>query len=149
MTQSLWEPEAAPEAVEDHQPEEDLFPDQELLSEEDPQDELEPFEPHSEETAQVQAEVETQSAEPEILAVTADEFSALEDRILRAVSLVKRERVARAEAEAHVAQLESQLQEQTPQVDRLQAEVHTLRSERDQVRQRVERLLTQLDALEL
>jgi hypothetical protein len=34
-------------------------------------------------------------------------------------------------------------------IDQLQAEVHTLRTERDQVRQRVERLLAQLDALEL
>lgn len=94
--------------------------------------------------------------EPEVVALSSDEFTALEERILRAVNLVKRERLARIEAEeratvaeAGMAALTAQLAEKTPQVDRLQAEIHTLQTERDQVRQRVERLLTQLDALEL
>ena len=90
-----------------------------------------------------------QAAEPETLALSVDEFSALEERILRAVNLVKRERLARAEAEERAAQVEAQLREQTPLVDRLQTEVKTLRTERDHVRQRVELLLAQLDALEL
>jgi uncharacterized coiled-coil DUF342 family protein len=34
-------------------------------------------------------------------------------------------------------------------MDQLQNEINALRAERDQVRQRVERLLAQLDALEL
>ena len=85
----------------------------------------------------------------EVLAMTVDEFTALEDRVLRAVNLVKRERLTRQAIEENVAQLEAQLAEQRPLIDQLQAEVHSLRSERDQVRQRVERLLTQLDALEL
>ena len=38
---------------------------------------------------------------------------------------------------------------QTPLVEQLQSEMNALRAERDQVRQRVERLLKQLDALEL
>jgi FtsZ-binding cell division protein ZapB len=90
-----------------------------------------------------------QAAPPETVALSVDEFSALEERILRAVNLVKRERMARAEAEERAAQVEAQLRDQAPQVDRLQTEVNTLRQERDQVRQRVERLLSQLDALEL
>ena len=36
------------------------------------------------------------AAEPGTLALSADEFSALEERILRAVNLVKRERLARS-----------------------------------------------------
>ena len=90
-----------------------------------------------------------QAAEPEILALSVDEFVALEERILRAVGLVKRERQARSEAEERAAEAETQLREQAPMMDRLQLEVKTLRLERDQVRQRVERLLSQLDALEL
>jgi hypothetical protein len=86
---------------------------------------------------------------PEVLSLSVDEFGALEERVLRAVNLVKRERLARSEAEERAAQAEVHLRDQAPLVDRLQAEVHTLRTERDQVRQRVERLLTQLDALEL
>jgi FtsZ-binding cell division protein ZapB len=81
--------------------------------------------------------------------LSVDDFSALEERILRAVNLVKRERLARAAAEERAAQAETQLHEQAPLAERLQKEVNVLRAERDQVRQRVERLLAQLDALEL
>jgi chromosome segregation ATPase len=94
--------------------------------------------------------------EPGALAVSADDFAALEERIRRAVELVKRERQARAEAEARSAELEArvtqaeaQVQAQSPVVEQLQNELNALRAERDQVRQRVERLLKQLDTLEL
>jgi hypothetical protein len=83
------------------------------------------------------------------LALSVDDFSALEDRILRAVNLVKRERQARAAAEERAAKVEALLGEQAPLVERLQKDLNVLRSERDMVRQRVEKLLTQLDALEL
>jgi len=97
------------------------------------------------------------------LAVSVDDFSALEERVRRAVEVVKRERQARAAAEARVAELEThateaearaaqaeaQLQVQSPLVERLENEMSALRAERDQVRQRVEKLLAQLDALEL
>jgi chromosome segregation ATPase len=94
--------------------------------------------------------------EPPALAVSADDFAALEERIRRAVELVKRERQARAgaearsaELEARVTQAEAQVQAQSPMMEQLQNELHALRAERDQVRQRVERLLKQLDTLEL
>ncbi|HWT66135.1 MAG TPA: hypothetical protein VN151_08470 [Terracidiphilus sp.] len=95
-----------------------------------------------------QPEPEQPSA-PEPLAVSADDFTALEERIVRAVELVKRERQLRAAAEERAAIAESQLTEQSPVVEQLRDEIRALRSERDQVRQRVERLLAQLDALEL
>jgi len=85
----------------------------------------------------------------EALAVSVDDFSALEDRVLRAVELVKRERQARGAAEDRAVKAETHLSEQTALTERLQEELNTLRAERDHVRQRVERLLTQLDALEL
>jgi hypothetical protein len=89
------------------------------------------------------------TAEPGNLALSVDDFSALEDRILRAVDLVKRERLARAEAESRAVKAEAQLSEQSPLVEHLQKDLNSLRLERDQVRQRVEKLLAQLDALEL
>jgi hypothetical protein len=92
---------------------------------------------------------EEPAEEPESLAVSADDFSALEGRILRAVELVKRERLARAAAEERAAQIADQLSQQSPMMEQLQKELNALRAERDQVRQRVERLLAQLDALEL
>jgi len=102
-------------------------------------------------------------AEPASLALSVDEFTALEERVLRAVNLVKRERVAREAAETQTKELEAkladhatklneheeQILEHLGQVEQLQGEVKTLRSERDHVRQRVERLLSQLDALEI
>jgi hypothetical protein len=89
-------------------------------------------------------------ADPELPTVlTVDDFAALEERVLRAVKLVRHEREARTAAEERSLALEGQLQAQNPAIDRLQKEVDSLRSEREQVRQRVERLLSQLDALEL
>jgi predicted nucleic acid-binding Zn-ribbon protein len=88
--------------------------------------------------------------------VSLDDFTALENRIRKAVELVKNERQARAlaeeratQAEARAANAESQLQAQAPIVEQQQQELSALRSERDQVRQRVEGLLSQLDTLEL
>ncbi|MGB6744501.1 MAG: hypothetical protein WBE38_12725 [Terracidiphilus sp.] len=118
---------------------------------------------------EVKLEVEPH-AEPETLAVSMHDFSALEDRVLRAVDLVKHARQERAaaeeraaqneeratQAEAHAvqageraAQAEAKLREQGPVVDGMQSELRALKAERDQVRQRVERLLEQLDGLEL
>jgi len=89
------------------------------------------------------------AAEPAALAVSVDEFAALEERIRRAVELVKRERQARAAAEERAGNTEALLRAESQVVEQLQSELHALRAERDQVRQRVERLLAQLDALEL
>jgi chromosome segregation ATPase len=97
------------------------------------------------------------------LTLSVDDFSAREDRIRRAVDLLKsvrqtqaaaEERAAQSEtraadAEARAANAESQLHAQLPKVEQMQSELTALRAERDQVRQRVERLLAQLDALEL
>jgi len=83
------------------------------------------------------------------LAVSANDFSALEERIVRAVKLVKSERQARALAEQRAEKLEGQLSEESSIVKNLQEEVRALNTEREQVRQRVERLLAQLDALEV
>lgn len=87
--------------------------------------------------------------EPNTLALSLDDFSSLEERILRAVNLVKRERLARAAAEQRAAEAENKLQEKSSASEELQKEVSSLRSERDHIRQRVEKLLSQLDALEL
>ncbi len=107
------------------------------------------------ETASEQQPQQTHE-EPPALAVSADDFAALEERIHRAVELVRRERQARAgaearsaELEARVTEVEAQLQAQSPLMEQLQNELSALRSEREQVRQRVERLLKQLDTLEM
>lgn len=132
----------------------------------------------------VEAHADEAHAEPGTLAVSLNDFSALEERVLRAVDLVKKERQDRNAAEARAAQseeravqnadhavqaearavqseerakhaeeraahAEAKLREQTPVVEGIQSEVKALRTERDHVRQRVEKLLEQLDGLEL
>ena len=83
------------------------------------------------------------------LALSSADFSALEDRVSRAVSVVKSERQARAAAEERINVIDGQLNEQRDLVKSLQEEIHALNTERDQVRQRVDKLLGQLDSLEL
>jgi hypothetical protein len=124
MTQSFWESEAVGDEQLEQQEQEEL--------------EEQPLQPAPEPDGQ-----------QETLALSADDFSALEERIVRTVELVKRERLACSDAEQRAAQAEAQLHEQAPLVDRLQTEVKALRLEREHVKQRIERLLAQLDALEL
>jgi len=88
------------------------------------------------------------AGEPGTLAVSTHEFAELEERVLRAVNLVKRERLERTAAEERAAQAEAREQERAAQLDSLQKEVQALRAERDAVRQRVEKVLSQLDELE-
>jgi hypothetical protein len=87
--------------------------------------------------------------EPRALTVTVNDFAGLEERVMRAVAVVKQERQARAEAEDRAQRAEAALSDQQPRVEQMQAELNALRAERDQVRTRVEHLLVQLDALEL
>ncbi|HZD46570.1 MAG TPA: hypothetical protein VE109_10850 [Acidobacteriaceae bacterium] len=80
------------------------------------------------------------------------DFQALEERVLRAVELLKAEREAHASAtakveelERHSAELERQLSTRAEQSTRLESEIGQLQQERDHVRGRVERLLKHLD----
>lgn len=132
MSQTFWESEVA-----------------EVPQPEEPQPEQPFAEPQAEQQLEPEQPWQEPVAEPETLALSGDEFSALEERILRTVNLVKRERQARTAAEECAAQAEAQVREQAPMVENMQKELNVLRAERDHVRQRVERLLAQLDALEL
>jgi hypothetical protein len=101
------------------------------------------------EEQQQQGQQQGELGGPGALTVSVDDFAALEDRIRRAVELVKSERQARAAAEERAVSAEANVRLQSPLMDQLQNEINALRAERDQVRQRVERLLAQLDTLEL
>lgn len=84
--------------------------------------------------------------EPEV-PVEADDFSALEQRIVRAVELVKSERAARAEAEQSAARFRQLSEEKSAALEHAQEQLRALEREREQVRHRVERLLKQLDEI--
>ena len=97
--------------------------------------------------------------------ISVDEFQALEQRVLRAVEIVKSEREARTAAEAEVAALKEQLATQTEDANnKLQAaesraqqlqrekqeaedQIAALNQDRNVVRQRVEKMLQQMDEL--
>jgi chromosome segregation ATPase len=79
--------------------------------------------------------------------ISADEFQALEQKVLRAVEIVKREREARAAAEAEIASLREQLAVYQSNVSAVESELNILNKERDQVRLRVEKMLQQMDEL--
>lgn len=90
-----------------------------------------------------------------------DEFQALEQRVLRAVEVVRREREARSAAEAELARLKARISEQAAEIEQMerdhaeqqkaavatQTELATLTDERAEVRQRIERMLHQMDEL--
>jgi hypothetical protein len=81
------------------------------------------------------------------LNLTADDFNALEQRVLRTVELLKKEREARATAEQNANTLQQLLDEQSAQLTKVQEQVKAFEQERETVRQRVERLLNQLDEI--
>ncbi len=89
----------------------------------------------------------TLSPEETELPMAVDDFSALEERVLRAVEVVKTERAARAEAEQNAERLEKLLNTQTALLEQTQEQLKGLEREREQVRQRVERLLKQIDEI--
>jgi chromosome segregation ATPase len=83
----------------------------------------------------------------EPVSVSADEFAALEEKVLRAVEIVRRERDARSSAESEVAMLREQLDSLTRHSNAAQAQISTLNQERETVRVRVEKMLEQMDEM--
>lgn len=81
------------------------------------------------------------------LPIAADDFNALEQRVLRTVEILKKEREARANAEQNATTLQQLLDEQSAQLTKVQEQVKAFEQERETVRQRVERLLHQLDEI--
>ncbi len=88
--------------------------------------------------------METNTTSPSI---SADEFQALEQKVLRAVEIVRREREARAAAEAESAALREQIEALTAASNHAQTQITALNQERDAVRARVEKMLQQMDEL--
>ena len=79
-------------------------------------------------------------AAPDSPRVSSDALASLEERILRAVQLVSQLRREKETAEAAAAQLRTENQQLTE-------ELEILRADRGEVKTRIERLLSQLDNL--
>jgi septal ring factor EnvC (AmiA/AmiB activator) len=84
---------------------------------------------------------------PPEMAMSTDDFQALEERVLRTVQLLKGERELRFSVEQHAARLSNRVEEQAAHVAQLEEQLANLQKERDAVRQRIERLLKQIDEL--
>ncbi|HEY0760595.1 MAG TPA: hypothetical protein VGD59_15205 [Acidisarcina sp.] len=80
-------------------------------------------------------------------AAGADDFAALERRVLRMIDLLKMERQARTAAEGKLTELREALESQTAELLRAEEDLEAFKAEREQVRTRVERLLKQVDEI--
>jgi chromosome segregation ATPase len=90
-----------------------------------------------------------QEQEHAALAASANDLSALEQRIARVVETVKQERQARTAAEERALQAEAEMSEQAARMEDLQKELNAMKGERNDGHQRVERMVTLLDSLGL
>ena len=85
--------------------------------------------------------------EPETGRVSGEEFPALEEKIYKAIELLKSAKAAKAAAERDAQRLRDQLEQREEELEMLRSEVVALRKEREEVRGRVEKMLKQIDSL--
>lgn len=85
--------------------------------------------------------------EPEIERPAGEDFPALEEKIYKAIELLKSARAAKAVAERDAGRLREQLEQREEELEMLRSEVISLRKEREEVRSRVEKMLKQIDSL--
>jgi septation ring formation regulator EzrA len=85
--------------------------------------------------------------EPETETRSGDDFPALEEKIYKAIELLKSAREGKAAAERDAGRLREQLETREEELDVLRGEMIALRKEREEVRGRVEKMLKQIDTL--
>jgi chromosome segregation ATPase len=78
---------------------------------------------------------------------SASDFQSLEEKIYRAIQLLKTARAEKAAAEQEAAVLRDQLEAQSAESEKLRAQLQSLQQERAEVRTRVERLLGEVDSI--
>jgi chromosome segregation ATPase len=76
-----------------------------------------------------------------------DDFPALEEKIYKAIELLKSAREGKAAAERDSQRLREQLEQREEELDVLRGEMISLRKEREEVRGRVEKMLKQIDVM--
>jgi len=78
---------------------------------------------------------------------TGSEFVSLEEKIYRTIELLKHAREGKAAAERDAVRLREQLELREEELETLKAELVALKKDREEVRGRVEKMLTQMDSL--
>ena len=79
--------------------------------------------------------------------VPADDFQALEEKVYRTIELYKAAKEARATAERDVKRLREQLEEREEQNETMRRELVQMRKDREDIRARVEKMLSQMESL--
>jgi septation ring formation regulator EzrA len=91
--------------------------------------------------------VKARELETEMEKSAGEDFPALEEKIYKAIELLKSARTAKAAAERDANRLREQLEQREEELEMLRSEVISLRKEREEVRGRVEKMLKQIDSL--
>jgi predicted nucleic acid-binding Zn-ribbon protein len=79
--------------------------------------------------------------------VPAEDFEALEEKVYRTIELYKAAKEARATAERDAKRLREQLEEREEENEAMRRELIQLRKDREDIRGRVEKMLSQMDSL--
>jgi len=79
--------------------------------------------------------------------VPAEDFKALEDKVYRTIELYKAAKDARAVAERDVKRLREQIEEREEENEAMRRELVQLRKDREEIRGRVEKMLSQMESL--
>lgn len=79
--------------------------------------------------------------------VPAEDFQALEEKVYRTIELYKAAKDARATAERDAKRLREQLEEREEENETMRRELVQLRKDREDIRIRVEKLLSQMETL--
>jgi hypothetical protein len=80
--------------------------------------------------------------------VPAEDFQALEEKVYRTIELYKAAKEARVAAERDAKRVREQLEEREEQNESMRRELVQLRREREEIRGRVEKMLSQMEGLE-
>jgi chromosome segregation ATPase len=87
------------------------------------------------------------AVEPLAEQVPADDFQALEEKVYRTIEMYKAARQAQATAERDVQRLRQQAEDREEELVRLRRESVQLKKEREDIRGRVEKMLSQIESL--
>ncbi len=79
--------------------------------------------------------------------ISVDEFQALEQRVLRTVEIIRKERELRSTAEQEISALKELLDHASSENTELTQQVAALHDERAQVKSRVDAMLQQMDEI--
>src|ERR1043165_942320 len=78
---------------------------------------------------------------------TRDGFPELEERVYKAIELLKSVREGKAAAERDASRLREQLEQREEELEGMRTQMVQLRKEREEVRGRVEKMLKQIDTM--